>query len=307
MIAASPSQEVCMTVAPATVTPLELLPPEGLARTVDSPDGPVYYLDAGHGEPLLMVSAFGPQPGSTAWLVYRDVIGVLSKSRRCIVVEASNYGHTGPVRFNEPGHDVTVRAVVRVLDHLGIDRVTAVGTSMGATVCLDLALQHPERVAGLVIGACHASTGGDPYLLAPFPSEVWRLYVESQDDPANPDKLERLLRAMWYDESLVTPELLNDLLTFRAGHMDHWQAMRDSTSIDHSNVADLHKIEVPALVIHGRFDRMVPFEQALMIMSHLPQADVVVLNRCGHWPPMERPGTFACLVLDFLARTQGER
>jgi 2-hydroxy-6-oxonona-2,4-dienedioate hydrolase len=36
----------------------------------------------------------------------------------------------------------------------------------------------------------------------------------------------------------------------------------------------------------------------------MPNADLVVLNECGHWPPMERPDAFASLVLDFLVRTE---
>ena len=72
---------------PAPVSPRDLLPPDGYAHTIDSPEGPVYYLEAGTGEPLLLVSAWGPTPGSTAWLLYRDVLAVLSKSYRCIVVE----------------------------------------------------------------------------------------------------------------------------------------------------------------------------------------------------------------------------
>jgi pimeloyl-ACP methyl ester carboxylesterase len=296
-----------MPVMPAAVPSRELLPPEEVAHTIDSPEGPVYYLEAGTGEPLLLVSAWGPTPGATAWLVYRDVLAVLSESYRCIVVELSNYGHTGPVTFNEPAHDVCVRAVVRVLDHLGIAQVTAVGTSMGATTCLDLALQHPERVERLVVGACHASTGGDPYVLAPFPGEAMRLHRESQADPLNSDKLERFLRSLWYDEANVTPELVDELLAFRAVHMDHWQASVDSVSVPHSNVVALPTITVPTLVIHGRFDRMVPFEQALMIMSYMPNADMVLLNECGHWPPMERPDAFASLVLDFLVRTEPQR
>jgi pimeloyl-ACP methyl ester carboxylesterase len=289
---------------PAAVSPRDLLPPEGYAHTVDSPEGPVYYLEAGSGEPLLLVSAWGPTPGSTAWLLYRDALAVLSKAYRCIVVELTNYGHTGPVTFHEPAHDVCVRAVVRVLDHLGIDRVTAVGTSMGATTCLDLALQHPKRVDRLVIGACHASTGGDPYLLAPFPGEAMRLHKETAADPLNREKLERLLRSLWYDEANVTSELLDALIAFRAAHIDHWQASVDSVSVPHSNMAALAAIEVPTLVIHGRFDRMVPCEQALQIMSYMANADLVLLNECGHWPPMERPDAFASLVLDFLVRTE---
>ena len=91
---------------PAPVSPRDLLPPDGYAHTIDSPEGPVYYLEAGTGEPLLLVSAWGPTPGSTAWLLYRDVLAVLSKSYRCIVVELTNYGHTGPVciRLLSPRH-----------------------------------------------------------------------------------------------------------------------------------------------------------------------------------------------------------
>jgi 2-hydroxy-6-oxonona-2,4-dienedioate hydrolase len=281
-----------------------LLAPDGLSHTIDTVEGPVSYLDVGDGPPLLLVSAFGPQPGATGWLLYRDALAVLSRTRRCIVVELTNYGLTGPVTYHEPAHDVCVRAVVRVLDHLGIDTVTAVGASMGATTCLDLALQHPERVSGLVLGACHASTGGDPYLLAPFPSELWNLHQESQADPADRDKLVRLLRCLWFDQSTVTDELVEELMAFRADHQDHWAAGAASVSVAHSNVTALDQVTVPVLVIHGRFDRMVPFEQALMIMSYVPQADVVVLNACGHWPPMERPDAFAALVLDFLARTE---
>jgi pimeloyl-ACP methyl ester carboxylesterase len=284
----------------------DLLPPEGLAHVIDSPEGPIYYLDVGEGEPLVLCSAWGPQPGSTAWLVYRDALEVLSKTRRCIVVELTNYGHTGPVVFNEPAHDVCVRAVVRVMDHLGIATATCVGTSMGATTCLDVALQHPDRVEALVLGACHASTGGDPYLLAPFPGEVWRLCDESQADPDNREKLVRLLKALWFDQSVVTDELVDDLLAFRAEHMDHWDAGRRSVSVDHSNVTSLAQVTVPTLVIHGRFDRMVPFEQALLFLSHMPNADVLLLNRCGHWPPMERPVEWASAVLDFLMRNAAD-
>jgi 2-hydroxy-6-oxonona-2,4-dienedioate hydrolase len=94
------------------------------------------------------------------------------------------------------------------------------------------------------------------------------------------------------------------MLAFRAAHMDHWQASVDSVSVPHSNMAALATITVPTLVIHGRFDRMVPCEQALQIMSYMPNADLVLLNECGHWPPMERPDAFASLVLDFLVRTE---
>ena len=68
-----------------------------------------------------------------------------------------------------------------------------------------------------------------------------------------------------------------------------------------SNLAALQAVVAPTLVIHGRHDRMVPMEGALQLLSHLPSADLMVLNKCGHWPPFERPWDFARAVRTFLS------
>jgi pimeloyl-ACP methyl ester carboxylesterase len=204
--------------------------------------------------------------------------------------------------FSEPAHDVAARAAFAVLDAVGIDAVPVIGTSMGATTALDMALARPDRVRALVIGACHASTGGDPYLLAPFPSESGIAFQDLLAEPEDRGALRRLLRSLIYDSSLVTSEFVDEVMAFRAAHADHLDAVLQSVSVPHSNVTSLASLTMPVLVIHGRFDRMVPFEQGLMIVSHVPQADIVVLNACGHWPPFERPDDFARHVQTFLGR-----
>lgn len=285
--------------------PALLAPPE-FSHTLDTDEGTLHYLDVGAKEPVLLIHAFGPQPGVTSWLIYREVIERLSRAYRCIALDMPNFGLSGPLRYEEPYHDVVVRAALRLLAHLNIDRLPVVGTSMGATSALDLAIQAPDRVERLVIGSCHASTGGDPYVLAPFPSEVLRAHAEAQADPDDRAALARLLRTLVYDEGLVTEELVGSVHGFRTNRMEHWAAETGSRSVAHSNLAVLREVEIPVKIIHGRFDRMVPLEQALLIMSYIPQANVTVLNRCGHWPPAERPSAFASLVEQFLS-TDPER
>lgn len=280
--------------------PVGLVDPTWL-HTLTTDEMEVAYHDRGSGPVLVMIGAWGPRPGATASLAYRAVCDVLSRSYRCVVVELPNYGLTGPVEYHEPVHDVASRAVLAVLDDLGIERVPVIGTSMGATTAIDLALAHPERVESLVIGACHASTGGDPYLLAPFPSEVWRLSVELDEKPEDADRLRRMLRALWFDENLVTDELVSTMVEIRRLRSAHGLVDRASVSVPHSNMAALGGLELPVTVIHGRDDRMVPYEQALAIGSYIRHADIRLLGRCGHWPPFERPDAFVDAVRSHLA------
>ncbi|MDY6808521.1 alpha/beta fold hydrolase [Gordonia sp. HNM0687] len=284
-----------------TELPARLVDPTWL-RFVSTSEMTVGYHDRGTGPVLVMIGAWGPRPGATASLAYRAVCDALADRYRCVVVELPNYGLTGPVEYHEPVHDVAVRGVLAVMDHLDIEHAPVIGSSMGATTAIDLALAHPGRVDSLVVGACHASTGGDPYLLSPFPSEVWRLSTELDEDPDSTDRLRRMLRALWYDERLVTDDIVREMIDLRRLRADHGLADRASVSVPHSNMAALAELELPVTVVHGRNDRMVPYEQALAIGSYIAHADIRLLGRCGHWPPFERPDAFVDAVLSHLRR-----
>jgi 2-hydroxy-6-oxonona-2,4-dienedioate hydrolase len=270
--------------------------------TIIEVDGsPIHFHDVGEGPPLLMMQTYGPLPGTTAWFTWSQVIDEFAARYRCILIDHPNYGLTGPVVYHEPVHDVNARTAVSVLDHLGIGAVTGIGNSVGATSVLDLYLRYPGRIKNLVIGGCHASTGGDPYVIVPFPSEVSRYFAESQEGPPDRDKIRRLLGGLLYDQQLVTDGFVE--AAYRAGveHPEHADARRASTSVAHSNLLELEKVTVPTLIVHGRFDRMVPYEQALMLLTYISTANLVLLNRCGHWPQYEQPKEFASHVLRFLS------
>jgi pimeloyl-ACP methyl ester carboxylesterase len=259
----------------------------------------ISYHDLGEGDPLLLLPFWGPQPGLTAWLALHKVLPTLAARYRCIAMDLPNYGRTGPVTYNEPVHDVIARHALALLDHLGIEQFNAVGTSVGATTCLDIAIAEPTRVRKLVIGSCHASTGGDPYLLAPFPSEAslaMRAFV------ANPDetRLRRVLSCCVHDEALLDDTLVEQIAANRAAAPDHVEALAKSYSVPHSNLSLLDNVKVQTMILHGRFDRMVPCEQGLMLLNYIPSADLAILNNCGHWPPYEVPGEWLSHVQRFL-------
>ena len=63
---------------------------------------------------------------------------------------------------------------------------------------------------------------------------------------------------------------------------------------------DLAGMKGPILVIHRQYDRMVPFEVSITILNHIANSSVVLLNNCGHCPPVEKPAEWTAQVFAFL-------
>lgn len=274
---------------------------ESTSRTLVIDGDAVHYHDVGHGAPVVMNQAFGPLPGTTAWLTYQAILHDLARDHRCILIDYPNFGRSSPREFHEPVHDLYMRNMMAVVDAAGVDSFALLGVSTGGTVALDAAMTYPDRIERLVVGGCSASTGGDPYLLATAPTEVGRLFDECVSLPPERARIERLLRAIVFDQSVITDVLIDELYAWARREPRHVETWRRSTIVPRNNIASLRSIAAPMLIVHGRHDRMVPLEGALMLLGHVPQADLVVLNRCGHWPPFERPQDFVSVVRAFLA------
>lgn len=273
---------------------------ESTSRTLVIDGDTVHYHDVGHGAPVVMNQAFGPLPGTTAWLTYRAILDDLARDHRCILIDYPNFGRSSPREFHEPVHDLYMRNTMAVVDAIDVDSFALLGISTGGTVALDAAMTYPDRIEKLIVGGCSASTGGDPYLLATAPTEVARLFDECVSQPPARDRIERLLRAVVFNNGLITNALVDEMYAWAQREPVHAETWRRSTIVPRSNLAALQSITSPTLVVHGRHDRMVPLEGALMLLGHIPHSDLVVLNRCGHWPPYERPHDFASVARAFL-------
>ena len=63
----------------------------------------------------------------------------------------------------------------------------------------------------------------------------------------------------------------------------------------------LMQVKIPAMLIHGRDDRVVHYEHSLQLASVIPNSRLVLLNRCGHWAMIEHAAEFNRLVVDFIS------
>ena len=286
----SPYQEMVMATA---------LTEEGTSKTVEAGGMTVHYHEAGQGDPVIFLPSGPSSVPSSAWINYHKVLPSLSQHFRCIAMDLVNYGKTGPLVFHEPGHHVQARTAIALMDVLGIQKAHVVGNSVGGTTTVVLALNYPDRVNRIVVGACHASTGGDPYLIANRPVEIGRVAREFTENPT-PENMRRYMRTTIDSEALVTDDLVDYMHQLYTTHPEHLEARRKSVQVSHSNLADLPNIKAPTLIIHGRYDRMVPVEVGLAILNYVPDSRLVVFNNCGSWPPFECPEEYAAQVMGFL-------
>ena len=107
----------------------------------------------------------------------------------------------------------------------------------------------------------------------------------------------------WHDPQLVTSEIMDGYgKSFRTPHWEQamWEIVmaREQAHLDER----LSTVQVPVLVVSGDDDRLVPLEQSQLLSRQLQQAEMVVISRCGHIPPEERPAQFLAALTDFVRR-----
>lgn len=275
-------------------------------RELTTDKGVLRYHEAGAADAPPLILLHGSGPGVTGWRNYRGNLGFFAQTHHCYVIEFPGFG----VSDAWEGMPVLTagKSVITFMDALGIASAPMIGNSMGGVVGVNLAIRKPDRVEKLVtIG------GVGPNLFSPSPSEGLRLLQEFADDPDR-DKLVRWLTAMVYDRTLVTEELISERweVAMNPDAMATARTMYGSASFEMQQqfmaTADIppywammHKISCPTLLTWGRDDRVSPPDMALAPMRLIPDAQLHVFPRCGHWVMIEAKEAFEATVAAFLA------
>ena len=269
------------------------------SKTVEAGGVRIHYHEAGQGKPLLMLHSY--IEGTTAWIDYHKNIETLSQHFRCIAMDLVNYGETGPLVFKEYQHDLHARTALLLMDSLGIQKTSILGNSIGGSSALSIAVKNPDRVERLVIGACHLPVGGSiPDPLGNTPSEGSRANREVTVNPTR-ENVARNLRVHIDNDELVTDELIDYYYNDITNHAERREAQRNSTvMLDVSHLFELRELNTPILITHGRYDRMVSVDAAVMMQNHLPNSHLIIFNNCGHLPQFEFPTEYNWQVMHFL-------
>jgi pimeloyl-ACP methyl ester carboxylesterase len=178
-----------------------------------------------------------------------------------------------------------------LLDHLEIERAHVAGASMGGMIAQTMAIRRPERV--LSLGSMLSTTGdrrvGTPKL------RVWSVLMRRAPDSRDAFieyfvRVFRMIGSPGYpaDEALTRERAA---ATFDRCHHPAGTARQLAAILaSGSRTAALRRLEVPAVVVHGKQDPLVPFRAGVATARAIPGAELVAIPGMGHdlpralWP-----------------------
>jgi 3-oxoadipate enol-lactonase len=188
------------------------------------------------------------------------------------------------------------------LSFLGIERAALVGASLGGQVAIDFTLEHPERVAALILVGAGVS-GTQP---SAFVQERTR-EIEAMAAAGDIAQAVELTLQLWVDGPRRSVEHVDPTMREQVRQMATRNLTR-ATGHDESQPLPLEppallrlgEIQVPTLVVVGDHDVPDTLAAADLLAHSIRGARKVVMPGAAHLPSMEQPEQFNRLVVDFL-------
>lgn len=284
---------------PTDVTvPGQPLPASVRERFVEAGGVRFRYLEGGATSGLPILLLHGWPTWSEVWI---PVAWILGARHPWIAPDLPCQGQSSLL----PGKARTLtayrRAINSFVDAIGLPRFAVVGNSMGGTLAIMGALDRPARVTKVVVldaaGLTPKLPGRTARMYLPF---LLPCFVRA---PGSKSVRRLLTKAVFHDPRFADDDWVDAIVSAwrprdrRKAFMATGFALRRG---DASVAADLSRIEVPTLVLSGRYDVQFPWKSAEEAATQIPTSDFAAIEDAGHFPMVEKPRETAQRISEFL-------
>lgn len=247
-------------------------------------NGPaIYYEIEGNGTPIVFVHP--PGMGHVTFHLQRR----LAEHYQIIFLDLRGNGRSGrtkdPVTVEDMAQDV-----VRVVDHLNLDKVIVCGYSNGGSVAQEFALRHPEKVSGVVL------CGGFPEVSTFLLEKEFELGIWGAKNHLMPLFGQVLARSHYKEKQNIN--ILNDYV--KKTNPDLLQTMYEN-GLEYRCTDQLQHIEVPLLLIYGSRDFYIHFYQ-LEYAKRVKDLEIVHVSKSTHQVPTKFPDEFNAIIKSWVTR-----
>jgi len=259
------------------------------------------YLEAGHGDPVVLLH--GGEFGISAEIGWEATIPALAERYRVLAPDMLGFGQSAKVIDFNDGRGMRIRHIARFCETLGVGSAHFVGNSMGAiNLLVDATSESPLLPLRSLVAIC----GG---------GEIQRnQHMEAlYDYDATVPAMRRIVEALFHDPKYPADEAYVERRYESSIAPGAWEALaaarfrRPGAAAPPapSSKRAYQRVTVPALVVEGACDKLLPPGWAKEIADQLPKGRSAVIDAAGHCPQIEQPADTNALLLDFLASVEG--
>jgi len=255
--------------------------------------GILHYESIGRGQPVILLHGW-----INSWDVWRDSMVALSKTRRYRVYALDFWGFGDSAKGAEDAAATFqvssyVEMVYQFMTTLGIQQAPIIGHSMGGTVALSMALEHPDRVKKTaVVGAPIIGSSLNPFLrLAGYNAIaklIWRY----------PFMLETIMKILLAGDSKAVKSMISRDVQ-RTTMESFFRSIGDLRVTDLRDKLDT--LESPVLGMYGVKDNIVAPSNARLLDNGAYISQTVMMQNSRHFPMIDEPERFIETLQDFLS------
>jgi 2-hydroxy-6-oxonona-2,4-dienedioate hydrolase len=253
----------------------------------------IRYLEDGPPDGKILILLHGLGASAERW---SRVIPTLSTDYRVIAPDIIGFDYSDKPAV-EYTMDFFIEFLRSFLDNLGISKASIIGSSLGGHIASEFAIRFNHMVEKLVLvspaGMMRKSSPAlDRYIMAALYPEYQRVY--------------ETFREMVYDPNAINQEILMDFVNRMSLPNAKYAFMSTLLGIRYAPglTGRLSNITAPTLLVWGENDTTIPLAECANQYSGIPNMEeLVVMKKCRHIPPIEKPATFNRIVLRFLTRT----
>ena len=247
--------------------------------------------DEGDGDAVVCVHGLGGT--SNTWT---PLMGALSR-HRVVRMDLPGSGRSHAAQSGPLSIARWVDAMQAICARLGIARAHWVGHSMGTIVCQHLAVAQPKLVRSLA-------------LFGPLmaPGEPARAAIRARGAKARDEAMAgmheialALVQGATSAETRERAPLATAFVRESLMRQDPLGYARSCEALADAQPAAVDRIEVPTRLVTGDEDGVAPPQAVRAMAERMQRARVTVLNRCGHWTPIERPDDCMRALRDFMS------
>jgi pimeloyl-ACP methyl ester carboxylesterase len=270
-------------------------------KTFKYGDVKIKYCETGVGDPLILLHGLGAS--SYSW---NEISKPLSRKNRLILIDLKGFGLSDKPLDDKYSIADQAEIILDFIKKNDLRNLVLAGHSLGGTIALFTALKlikekdNPIKKLVLIDSPAYKQKLPEFTVLTKIPIINKLLFSLL---PLH-FQVKMVLKRCFFDDKKITEEIIENYskpLRLAGSYHALVETAKELIPPDAEEITKHYReINVPALLIWGQYDKVIPLEIGRRLQKDIPNSKLIVIPDCGHMPPEEKPAETAKIISDFL-------